>query len=149
MGIAFASFCILLLILIVAGQSHYQILGIDKNATPREIKRAYKQLALKYHPDRNPNVDPQLFPLISKAYECLKDEKRRNQYDMFGDDDISRGYMDPDTFATEFANLKFNLAVTGGWFLVCCCCLSVCCLWQTYAILSCLCNCVCKKAKTD
>ncbi|CAH2350953.1 hypothetical protein CLIB1423_02S08900 [[Candida] railenensis] len=63
--------------------SHYEILGIQPNATDEEVKKSYKRLAIKYHPDKS--SDPQhheLFIKIQKAYETLKDPKSRNQYDL-------------------------------------------------------------------
>lgn len=65
---------------------YYSILGISKNATQEEIKKAYRNLAFKYHPDRNPD-DKQAeekFKKISEAYDTLGDEKKRGEYDRFG-----------------------------------------------------------------
>lgn len=65
---------------------YYSILGISKNATQDEIKKAYRNLAFKYHPDRNPD-DKQAeekFKKISEAYDTLGDEKKRAEYDKFG-----------------------------------------------------------------
>lgn len=65
---------------------YYSILGISKNATQEEIKKAYRNLAFKYHPDRNPD-DKQAeekFKKISEAYDTLGDEKKRAEYDRFG-----------------------------------------------------------------
>jgi len=64
-------------------QDYYLILGIDQDATDSEIKKAYRSLAMKYHPDRNQG-DPwaeEKFKLISEAYEVLKDQERRKDYD--------------------------------------------------------------------
>ncbi len=62
----------------------YKILGVDRNATPEEIKAAYKKLALRYHPDKNPGVPEanDLFQEINKAYQILSDSKRRKEYDL-------------------------------------------------------------------
>ena len=65
---------------------YYEALGVTKSATQDEIKKAYRQMALKYHPDRNPG-DAQAekkFKDISEAYEVLGDEKRRKMYDAYG-----------------------------------------------------------------
>jgi curved DNA-binding protein len=62
---------------------YYQILGVDRNATQEEIKKAYRQLAMKYHPDKNPNdsnVEAK-FKQINEAYDTLKDEVKRREYD--------------------------------------------------------------------
>ena len=61
-------------------QDYYQILGIPSTATQAEIKAAYRSLALRYHPDRNPEgVD--IFKDINEAYSVLKDELKKRQYD--------------------------------------------------------------------
>ena len=71
--------------------SHYDILGVDKKATEQQIKKAYRELSLKNHPDRNIN-DPTAhsrFQEINAAYEILGDTDKRRQYDMgFGDNDM-------------------------------------------------------------
>jgi len=68
-------------------RDHYEVLGIDRRATDDEIKRAYRDLARRYHPDGNPN-DPESeerFKEITVAYETLRDPERRRRYDVFGD----------------------------------------------------------------
>lgn len=65
-------------------KDYYQVLGVDKDASKQEIKKAFRQLALRYHPDRNPD-DPkkaeEKFKKINKAYEVLGDGVRRIKYD--------------------------------------------------------------------
>ena len=62
---------------------YYQTLGVDRNASQEDIKRAYRQLAMKYQPDKNPNdKDAEFkFKQINEAYEVLKDENKRREYD--------------------------------------------------------------------
>ena len=61
----------------------YDTLGVDNNASESEIKKAYRTLSLKYHPDRNPSEDAKSkFQEIGEAYETLSDDQRRKQYDM-------------------------------------------------------------------
>lgn len=65
---------------------YYRILGVDRNATPEELKKAYRQLALKYHPDRNQGdkESEEKFKEINEAYSCLSDTEKRSHYDRFG-----------------------------------------------------------------
>ena len=69
----------------------YKILEVEKTATADQIKKAYRELAMKYHPDRNPGdtVAEEKFKKISAAYSVLSDETKRKQYDMYGSTDNS------------------------------------------------------------
>ena len=64
----------------------YEILGVAKNATQDEIKKAYRKLAMEYHPDRNKwdKQKEEKFKEINEAYSTLSDEQKRRNYDMFG-----------------------------------------------------------------
>jgi molecular chaperone DnaJ len=70
----------------VAEKSYYEILEIQKGASGSDIKKAYRQMAKKYHPDRNPgnNEAEEQFKLVNEAYEVLKDDKKRAVYDQYG-----------------------------------------------------------------
>jgi molecular chaperone DnaJ len=67
-------------------KDYYRILGVDRDAPGEEIKKAYRKLALKYHPDRNPDDKEaeEKFKEINEAYACLSDAEKRSNYDRFG-----------------------------------------------------------------
>lgn len=73
-------------------RDYYDILGVSRGASPRDLKRAYNKLALKYHPDRN--SDPQakeIFIEVNKVYDVLKDEKKRELYNHGGEEAVQNG----------------------------------------------------------
>src|SRR5258705_6267873 len=69
----------------VAKQDYYEVLGIKRNAKPEEIKKAYRRLARKYHPDVNPGdkSSEDRFKLTTEAHDILSDPKKRRVYDRF------------------------------------------------------------------
>ncbi|XP_042877790.1 dnaJ homolog subfamily C member 5-like isoform X7 [Penaeus japonicus] len=121
------------------GDSLYETLGLQKQATTDEIKKTYRKLALKYHPDKNPN-NPEAaekFKEINHAHGILSDATKRNIYDNYG----SLGLYIAEQFGEENVNTYF--LVNSGWckalFLFCglitgcylcccfCCCFNFCC----------------------
>ena len=67
-------------------RDYYEVLGVNKNATAEEIKKAYRKSAMKYHPDRNPGDKEaeEKFKEVGEAYEVLSDDQKRSRYDQFG-----------------------------------------------------------------
>jgi len=70
----------------MAKRDYYEILGLSKGATPEEIKKSYRKIAIKYHPDKNPDdkVAEDKFKEAAEAYEVLSNEEKRQRYDRFG-----------------------------------------------------------------
>lgn len=77
---------------------YYKILGVDKKASNEEIKRAYRKLALKYHPDKNKGNKKaeEKFKEINEAYAVLSDDEKRKQYDMFGTEGFHQRFSQED-----------------------------------------------------
>ncbi|MEO0275587.1 MAG: molecular chaperone DnaJ [candidate division WOR-3 bacterium] len=78
-------------------KDYYEILGVPRNATPEEIKKAYRRLALKYHPDRNPQNKKEAeekFREISEAYEVLMDPQKRALYDRYGHEGLKGAFRE-------------------------------------------------------
>ncbi|WFW29872.1 MAG: molecular chaperone DnaJ [Wolbachia endosymbiont of Menacanthus eurysternus] len=92
-------------------KDYYGLLGVNKNASIDEIKKAYKKLALKYHPDRNPNNKEaeEKFKEITAAYEILSDPEKKASYDHYGHENIGGGFsgFDFSQAAGDFSDI-FN-----------------------------------------
>lgn len=98
-------------------RDYYEVLGVAKNATDQELKRAYRQLAKKYHPDANPgNKDAEeKFKEASEAYAVLSDEDKRRKYDQFGHaafEGTGTGYENMD-FSDIFGDLFGGMGMGG------------------------------------
>jgi len=91
-------------------KDYYNTLGLDRNATDADLKKAYRQLALKYHPDRNPGdkASEDKFKEINEAYACLSDTQKRSNYDNFGTAESAGagyGFEGFDGFSTNFGDI--------------------------------------------
>jgi curved DNA-binding protein len=84
----------------MAAKDYYDVLGVSKNASDEEIKRAYRKLAMKFHPDKNPNKKEaeERFKEINEAYAVLSDKEKRKQYDTFGAEGFRQRFTQEDIF---------------------------------------------------
>ena len=74
------------------GKDFYAILGVEKNASEDDIKKAYRRMALRFHPDKNKEPDAEeKFKEIAEAYEVLSDAEKRAAYDRYGEEGLRRG----------------------------------------------------------
>jgi len=96
------------------GKDYYGILGVTKTADDSELKKAYRKLALKYHPDKNkdPNATEK-FKEISEAYEVLTDKNKREIYDRYGEEGLKNGGGPPPQ-SGEFGNQNFRFNSNNG-----------------------------------
>lgn len=122
-----------------AGDSLYKVLGLEKGASPEDIKKAYRKMALKHHPDKNPD-NPEAaekFKEINNANSILSDENKRKIYDEYG----SMGLYAAEQFGEE--GVKYYFLMSKCWFkaLVVCCSIFTCCC------CFCCCCCCCGKCK--
>ncbi|XP_073339168.1 dnaJ (Hsp40) homolog, subfamily C, member 5 gamma b isoform X2 [Pagrus major] len=124
-----------------AGDSLYKVLGLEKGATPEDIKKAYRKLALRHHPDKNPD-NPEAaekFKEINNANSILSDENKRKIYDEYG----SMGLYAAEQFGEEGA--KYYFLMSKCWFKT----LFACCSIFTGCCCCCCCCFCCGKCKTS
>ncbi|KAJ9057577.1 Molecular chaperone (DnaJ super) [Entomophthora muscae] len=103
-------------------KDYYQVLGVQKGASEDEIKKAYRKLALKWHPDRNTDqkeTAEKKFKELSEAYEVLSDAKKKELYDQFGEDGLKGGGEGPQGFpggfpGGGFPGATFSFSSGGG-----------------------------------
>ena len=106
----------------MAKRDYYETLGVSKGASASDIKKAYRKLALKYHPDKNPDdaSAEEKFKEAAEAYEVLSDDTKRQQYDRFGHEGMrggpggfGGGGMNMDDIFSQFGDI-FGGAFGGG-----------------------------------
>src|SRR3989339_1267445 len=98
-------------------EDYYKTLGIEKSADQEEVKKAYRKLAMKHHPDRNPNnrEAEEKFKKISEAYAVLSDSEKRKQYDSFGSDQFSQRFSQEEIFRDfDINSILRDLGFGGG-----------------------------------
>ena len=100
-------------------KDYYDILGVNKKASGDEIRKAYRKLALKYHPDhaKDDKAAEEKFKKISEAYAVLSDKEKRKQYDTFGSEGFSQRFSQEDIFRNfDFNDIlrEFGIGGRGG-----------------------------------
>jgi len=99
-----------------AKRDYYEILGVTKSASIDELKRQYRKLALKFHPDRNQHEDTQEhFKEISEAYAVLSDSKKRQLYNSYGHAGVNGQYSNQDIFQGVQRGGGFDSNDAWGW----------------------------------
>jgi curved DNA-binding protein len=101
----------------MADTDYYKILGVNKDATPDEIKKKYRKLAMKYHPDKTKNdkAAEAKFKQVSEAYAVLSDPEKRKQYDTFGSSDFHQKFTQEDIFKNfDFGSIFKEFGFGGG-----------------------------------
>ena len=103
----------------MADNDYYKILGVEKNASSAEIKKAYRKMAMKYHPDhaKDDKAAEEKFKKISEAYAVLSDEEKRKQYDTFGSAGFNQRYSQEDIFRNfDFGDIFKEFGFGGRGF---------------------------------
>jgi len=101
----------------MASTDYYKALGVDKKSSPEEIKKAFRKLAVKYHPDRNQNdkAAEDKFKEINEAYAVLSDPKKKEEYDTYGSSGFHKQYSQEDIFrGFDFGNVYKDMGAGGG-----------------------------------
>ena len=103
----------------MAEKDYYKILGVNKSASDEEIKKAYRKLAMKYHPDhtKGDKASEETFKQISEAYAVLSDKEKRRQYDTFGSAGFQQRFSQEDIFrGSDFSDVLREFGFGGSSF---------------------------------
>ena len=104
-------------------RDYYEILGVEKNASKDEIKKAYRKLAMKYHPDRNPDDKEaeEKFKEAAEAYEVLSNDDKKARYDQFGHEGMrggfgNQGFTDINDIFSHFSDIFGGSSIFDDFF---------------------------------
>ena len=108
----------------MAKRDYYEVLGVSRNATKEELKKAYRKLAMQYHPDRNPGDQQaeEKFKEAAEAYEILSHDEKKARYDRFGHDGIrgsgfgSSGFTDINDIFSHFSDIFGGASIFDDFF---------------------------------
>jgi curved DNA-binding protein len=101
----------------MSATDYYKVLGVDKKASDSEIKKAYRKMAMKYHPDhtKGDKAAEEKFKQISEAYAVLSDKEKRQQYDTYGSTDFHQRFSQEDIFRNfDFGDIFKEFGFGGG-----------------------------------
>ncbi|MGE5847555.1 MAG: molecular chaperone DnaJ [Ignavibacteria bacterium] len=106
-----------------AKRDYYEILGVNRNASKEELRKAYRKLAMQYHPDRNPNNKDaeEKFKEAAEAYEVLNDDEKKSRYDRFGHEGMrgggySPGFNDVNDIFSHFSDIFGGSSIFDDFF---------------------------------
>ena len=105
-------------------RDYYEVLGVERNASKDELRKAYRKLAMQYHPDRNPDNKEaeEKFKEAAEAYEILNDDDKRARYDRFGYEGVrgngfgSQGFSDINDIFSHFSDIFGGSSIFDDFF---------------------------------
>jgi molecular chaperone DnaJ len=107
----------------MAKRDYYEVLGVDKNVSKEELRKAYRKLAMQYHPDRNPDNKEaeEKFKEAAEAYEVLNNDEKKARYDRFGHDGVrgsygSQGFTDINDIFSHFSDIFSGSSIFDDFF---------------------------------
>ena len=108
----------------MAKRDYYEVLGVERSATKDDLKKAYRKLAMEFHPDRNPDNHEaeEKFKEAAEAYEILNDDNKRARYDRYGHDGVkgsgygSQGFSDVNDIFSHFSDIFSGSSIFDDFF---------------------------------